>query len=61
MQHVSKRILDITRKRAIDYFVLSHFHSDHLRSGQSGITALNASGGFRVGSSTASIRPEPIL
>ena len=48
-QHVGQRILDITGKRAIDYFVLSHFHSDHLGSGQSGITALITSGGFRVG------------
>lgn len=48
-QHVGQRILDITRKRQIDYFVLSHFHSDHFGSGNSGITALISHGGFTVG------------
>lgn len=27
--HVSQRLLDLTGKTAVDYFVLSHYHSDH--------------------------------
>jgi beta-lactamase superfamily II metal-dependent hydrolase len=48
-QLVGQRIIDITGKRAVDYFLLSHLHSDHFGSGDSGITALVAHGGFKVG------------
>lgn len=48
-QFVGQRIIDITGKRSVDYFLLSHIHSDHFGSGDSGITALVAHGGFRIG------------
>lgn len=49
VQLVGQRLIDILGKRKIDYFLLSHFHSDHMGSGDSGITALIAHGGFTVG------------
>lgn len=48
-RHVATRIAQITGRRHIDYFVLSHLHSDHFGSGNSGITTLMAHSKFTFG------------
>ena len=48
-EHVGQRIIDITGKRYVDYFLLTHFHRDHFGTGQSGITDLLAHSDFKVG------------
>lgn len=47
--HVGKRIAMITGRHHIDYFVLSHLHTDHFGSGDSGITTLMAHSNFTFG------------
>lgn len=47
--HVGQRIVDITGKEYVDYFLLSHFHRDHFGTGQSGVTDLIGHSGFKVG------------
>lgn len=48
-RHVGQRILDITGKRHIDYFVLSHKHQDHFGNGNTGIFELIGRNEFTIG------------
>lgn len=48
-QHVAERIFEITGRRHLDYFLLTHFHSDHFGGERSGITALIEDHDFTVG------------
>ncbi|MGC1468161.1 MAG: hypothetical protein WA793_02165 [Sphingorhabdus sp.] len=48
-EHVGQRIVDITGKTHIDYFLLSHFHQDHFGTGRRGVTKLMAHSDFTFG------------
>ena len=54
-RHVAKRIVEITGRRHIDYFLLTHFHMDHFGNTWSGVTAFledgnaNATDDFTIG------------
>ncbi len=48
-EHVSRRIRELTGRSGVDYFVLSHYHSDHAGGIGKGIIGLLSSGSFTVG------------
>jgi beta-lactamase superfamily II metal-dependent hydrolase len=47
--HVARRIFEITGRRHLDYFLLTHFHSDHLGGAGTGMAVLLDSHRFTVG------------
>ena len=51
-EHVGQRIYDLTGSFAVDYVLISHFHSDHLGSGDYGFLGLmdKSTPSFKVGS-----------
>ena len=48
-RHVGRRLETILDKKELDYFVVSHFHADHVGSNGSGIDGLIDRLGFRIG------------
>lgn len=48
-RHVARRIRSITGRRHVDYFLLSHFHEDHLGDHNTGLAQLIDSEGITIG------------